>query len=160
MIPQRYKDIKNYIEGLQVAGLLEGNKSKLTFLNSEKYWCSHLILFSDSGEEIYSPIEDSLIKKVNSDLFGIYFMKNKDRIWVKSNIYAYSRSELIMMNNSFIDDLKKVGRFQVKIDIPESFYQNEGKVFVRILIEHHHSLDDIYNLYQFFRKYQNEKRFM
>lgn len=159
VIPQRYNDIRLYLEGLQFAGLLEGENSKLTFLNCEKFWCSHLTLLSKSktGEKMYDPTSSSFVDKMDTELFGVYYLKSKDRIWIKGSIPAYGSQSLVMINNSFVDDLRKKGKYKAKVD--EKLSSASGKAYVKVLIEPHHTEDNIYQLYQLFRKIQNDERF-
>lgn len=151
--PQRYDDIRLYLDGLYFAGFLEGNKSKLTFLNSEKFWCSHLMIFCNEGRGmVYDSNDDKYIPRTDTDLFGVYYMKGKDRVWIKANIPCYSRFELTMMSNIVNDEIRKLGSYQIKYDMPQSFAA--GKVYVKVLIENHHTEDNIYELFQLFRKCQ------
>lgn len=158
-IPERYQSYRMYLDGLHFSGLLEGDNSKLTFLNSEKFWCSHLLMFSDEGRgTIYDSTSGSFVPRTDTDLFGVYYLKSKDRVWIKANIPCYSRSSLTMMSNVLSDEIRKLGKYQMKFDMPQSFMS--GKVYVKVLIENHHSEDNIYELYQLFRKFQTNKDYL
>lgn len=158
-IPERYQNYRMYLDGLYFAGLLEGDKSKLTFLNSEKFWCSHLMIFSNEGRgTAYNPESGEYVSRTDTDLFGVYYMKGKDRVWIKANIPCYSRSSLVMMSNVISDEIRKLGRYQMKFETSQSFMS--GKAYVKVLIEDHHSEDNIYELFQFFRKCQTNPDYL
>ncbi|MNB93177.1 hypothetical protein D3C81_1253020 [compost metagenome] len=142
IIRERYKTIKDFINGLHTAGLLENKLSGLIFLNEEKFWSSQL----------------TIREKGNIDLFSVRYYKEVDEVWVVSNINAASRNEIAMITNNILGDVKKV----YNLTSGETSIRNTYscmKAFLSLKIEHHHDYIIIYELYKMFRAYQTGEKY-
>lgn len=154
-IPQRYRDIVEFMEGVQSMELIdEEKKLDIRKNKTENHWVYHFLIPSDSKDETFWNSNTAIIYT-----FGIYFHMFRDEVVVKSSIKTGDfNSEKNMLYNNLNDEIRKLGFKHISFDNKVTRQNYQTQTFIKILFNKDKTLEDMHNLYELMKKYNNELR--
>lgn len=136
-IPTRYKEIRNFIEGLHTSNILLGSKSTIAFLNHDNYWSSHVTLNNNGKIETFS----------------VRYMKNKNEVWVVTNFYSFlPEYDKWLMNTIGYELSKQNILFEIESQKPSYWGKN---IFVKARLDKNKDYTKVYDLYMLYKSYKD-----
>ena len=136
-VPERYKEIRKFLEGLHISNKLLGAKSNFNFYNHDDYWSSHLTLNDNARIETFS----------------VRYMKNKDEVWIVTNFYSYNKSIDKWILNTLGYELKKQN-ILFEIESKKATYYGY-EFFVKAKLEKDKDYKMVYDIYTLYNKYRD-----
>lgn len=137
-LPERYKEIRNFIGGLHTQNKLLGSDSTIAFLKHDDYWSSHVVLSENE----------------KTTIFSVRYMKDRDEVWVVSNFYNQNIEYDSWLKNTLGYDLKQQNiHFEVESRRPSYYGHN---FYVKAKLEKDKDYMAVYDIYMLFNQYREK----